>query len=373
METVLMRAKKITCGITIFLSMALTVLMCCLTTPEDTTISAIQVRQPILGVLWAVASALAVYFNLNYLRKNCGIENTCFKLFLIIGSVAAILTPFTMSDSPIGFSLPFINLHRLSAIIFAIITYVALITMLFAGRKRHKVIYPVFASVLLVVGLINVYGIFALSSYISALMETCLVLVGLTVLFLVNFLLDDSAQPKDSDKLDTKSGRRLSAASISIAILSAIICGIVAIPSYHVARTETVISAPVIPSDGYQEIKEEHFSIYLPDTWQQRKYSDLINYYDDVNRNSYSVTYGDEVKFETITQFHIIRNANVKSSEIISYMGYEMLITQMEEGDVVTYTYRFNCNGTGISIVLSFRGEMGNMPDTIFRSINIYQ
>lgn len=32
------------------LSMSLTVLMCCLTTPADTTISAIQARQPVLGV-----------------------------------------------------------------------------------------------------------------------------------------------------------------------------------------------------------------------------------------------------------------------------------------------------------------------------------
>lgn len=372
METVLMRAKKITCGITIFLSMALTVLMCCLTTPEDTTISAIQVRQPILGVLWAVASALAVYFNLNYLRKKCGIENTCFKLFLIIGSVAAILTPFTMSDSPIGFSLPFINLHRLSAIIFAIITYVALITMLFAGRKRHKVIYPVFASVLLVVGLINVYGIFALSSYISALMETCLVLVGLTVLFLVNFLLDDSAQLTETT-LDRKKSRRVSVAAISIALMFAMICGIVAIPAYHVTRTDTAISAPVIPEHGYQKITEEYFSIYLPETWQQRKYSDIVNYYDDVARNSYSLTYGNEVKFASITQFHIIQNAKVQSSEVISYMGYDMLVTKIEDGNTMIYTYRFNRDEKSICISLSFSSDAGDMPDKIFRSLNIYQ
>ena len=35
-----------------FLSMALTVLMCCLTTPTDNAISAIHARQPILGVAW---------------------------------------------------------------------------------------------------------------------------------------------------------------------------------------------------------------------------------------------------------------------------------------------------------------------------------
>lgn len=91
--------------------------------------------------------------------------------------------------------------------VFAIVTYVALVTLLFAGRNRHKVIYPVFSGVLLIVGLVNVYGIFAPSSYtyISALMETCLVLVGLTVLFLVNFLLDDPAQQKSGEKIDAKS------------------------------------------------------------------------------------------------------------------------------------------------------------------------
>ncbi len=372
MEAVTLKKEKITCVITMFLSMAFTVLMCCLTTPEDTTISAIQVRQPILGVLWAIVTSIAVYFNLNYMRKKCGIENTCFKLFLIIGSVAAFLTPFTMSESPIGFSVPFINLHRLSAIVFAIITYLALITMLFAGRSHHTVIYPVFASVLIIVGLINVYGIFAMSSYISALMETCLVLVGLTVLFLANFILDNPIQSKDSDKLDIRSGRRLSVTSISIAVLFALICGIVTIPAYYVEQTEIVVSAPVIPSDGYQEIKEEHFSICLPDTWQERKYNNVVDYYDDVDRNSYSLTYGNEVNFETITQFHIIRNTNVKSSKIITYMGYKMLITQIEEDGVMTYTYRFNHNNTGINIALSFRCEAGNTPDTIFRSINIY-
>ncbi|MFR1478745.1 MAG: hypothetical protein ACLSB9_25130 [Hydrogeniiclostridium mannosilyticum] len=53
---------------------------------------------------------------------------------------------------------------------------------------------------------------------------------------------------------------------------------------------------------GIKRLRKNIFH-YLPDTWQQRKYSDLINYYDDVNRNSYSVTYGDEVKFETINSF----------------------------------------------------------------------
>lgn len=47
-----------------------------------------QVREPILGVLWAVATALAVYLNLNYLRKKCGVENTCFQIFVTIGSAA---------------------------------------------------------------------------------------------------------------------------------------------------------------------------------------------------------------------------------------------------------------------------------------------
>lgn len=375
METTVTKRKKLACGATIFLSMALTVLMCCLTTPDDTTISAMQVRNPILGVLWAVATALAVYLNLNYLRKKCGVENTCFQIFVIIGSAAVLLTPFTMSESPIGFSLPFMNLHRLSALVFAIVTYVALTTLLFAGRNRHKIIYPVFSGVLLIVGLVNVYGIFAPSSYtyISALMETCLVLVGLTVLFLVNFLLDDPAQQKSGEKIDAKSGRRLSAAAISIALLIALICGIAAIPAYHVTRTDTVYSVPVIPANGYQEIKEEYFSICLPEAWQQRKYSNIVNYYDDVDRNSYSLTYTKEVRFETITQFHIIQNAHVKSSEVVSYMGHDMLITEIADGDAITYTYRFNCDGKGISIALTFTGETGNTPDDIFRSINIYQ
>ena len=136
------RTKKIWNIALLLLSMAFTVLMCCLTTPQDTTLSAIQVRQPILGVLWALFTALATLFHMEYLRKKNGIENRCFQIFLWIGAIAALLTPFTLDESPIGFTLPFVNLHRLSAIVFAVVTYVAMITVLIAKRKTYGAFIP---------------------------------------------------------------------------------------------------------------------------------------------------------------------------------------------------------------------------------------
>lgn len=121
------RPKKLRNIALMFLSMSLTVLMCCLTTPADTTISAIQARQPVLGVAWALSTALAVLFNMGELRKKCGVQDLCFRIFLWVGSAGALLTPFTLADSPIGFTVPFVNLHRLCAVIFAVVTYVAMI------------------------------------------------------------------------------------------------------------------------------------------------------------------------------------------------------------------------------------------------------
>ena len=71
----------------------------------------------------------------------------------------ALLTPFTLADSPIGFTVPFVNLHRLCAVIFAVVTYVAMITLLLARRRTYGRIYTAFVAVLLAVGGLNVYGI----------------------------------------------------------------------------------------------------------------------------------------------------------------------------------------------------------------------
>lgn len=206
-ETTVIKLQKTRCGATIFLSWALTVLMCCLTTPDDTTISAMQVREPILGVLWAVATALAVYLNLNYLRKKCGVENTCFQIFVTIGSAAALLTPFTMSESPIGFSLPFINLHRAVCHGFRHCHlcgagHVAVCRR--NGTRSFIRFFPV-CCLLWDWSMCMEYLHHLPIPIYSALMETCLVLVGLTVLFLVNFLLDDPAQQKSGEKIDAKS------------------------------------------------------------------------------------------------------------------------------------------------------------------------
>ena len=242
------RPKKLRNIALMFLSMSLTVLMCCLTTPADTTISAIQARQPVLGVAWALSTALAVLFNMGELRKKCGVQDLCFRIFLWVGSAGALLTPFTLADSPIGFTVPFVNLHRLCAVIFAVVTYVAMITLLLARRRTYGRIYTAFVAVLLAVGGLNVYGIFALSTFISALMETCLILVGFTVLLLANYVVPALPGEETGDRKHTQ---KLSVTVICISVLVFLICGITAIPSYRVQVSDEAIPAPRIPQSGF--------------------------------------------------------------------------------------------------------------------------
>lgn len=197
---------------------------------------------------WALSTALAVLFNMGELRKKCGVQDLCFRIFLWVGSAGALMTPFTLADSPIGFTVPFVNLHRLCAVIFAVATYVAMITLLLARRRTYGRIYTAFVAVLLAVGGLNVYGIFALSTFISALMETCLILVGFTVLLLANYVAPELPGEETGDRKRTQ---KLSVTAICISVLVFLICGITAIPSYRVQVSDEAIPAPRIPQSGF--------------------------------------------------------------------------------------------------------------------------
>jgi len=352
----------------IFLSMALTVLMCCLTTPTDTTISAMQARQPVLGVAWAVITSLAVFFNMDYLCKKCGIHNLCFRIFLWIGSIAALLTPFTLSDSPIGFTVPFINLHRLCAVIFAVVIYVAMITLLLAKRKTYGKLYTIFVAVLMAVGGLNVYGIFALSSFISALMETCLLLVGFTVLLLASYVVPELPSKEAGD---TKRTQKLAVTAICIATLIFLICGITAIPSYRVQISNEVITEAQIPQSGYTEVDSEYFRIALPENWQERKYSDYALYYDDIDRNRICVTYEAKKNFDNMTRFNVIQNFSVTSARLISYMERPMLIVEKQEHGDRIYSYLFNYGDKSVSITLTFTSAEADCHEEILYSLQI--
>jgi len=362
------RTQKLRNIVLMFLAMALTVLMCCLTTPTDATISAMQARQPVLGVAWAVATSLAVFFNMDYLRKKSGVNNLCFRIFLWIGSLAALLTPFTLSDSPIGFTVPFVNLHRLCAAVFAVVIYVAMITLLLSQRKTYGKLYTIFAGVLLAVGGLNVYGIFALSSFISALMETCLILVGFTVLLLANYVVP--SLPTGEANPATQ-GRKVTTTAICVAVLLLLICGITAIPSYRVQISSESIEQRQIPADGYAQVESEAFSIYLPESWQERKYRDVVLYYDDIDRNSMSVTYENKKNFETITQFNVIQNLNVTSARLISFMGQPMIVLEKQEHGNFVYTYLFNHGDVAVNVTLTFTSTEADCHEQIFHSLLI--
>lgn len=352
----------------LFLSAALTILMCCLTTPQDATISAMQARIPVLGVAWGVTTALAVYFNMDYLRKKSGVDNLCFRIFLWVGSIAALLTPFTLGDSPIGFTVPFVNLHRLCAVLFAVVIYVAMITLLLARRKACGRLYALFVVVLAAVGGVNVYGMFALSSFISALMETCLILVGFTVLLLANYVVP---KPAEAEKDSPKRAGRLTATAICVAVLVLLLYGISAIPSYRVQVSDEVVAARRVPDAGFSEVESEHFRIYLPDTWQERKYSDLVLYYDDVDRNSMSVTYEARKNFENISRFSVIQNPNVASARVMTYMEHPVLIVEKRERGVYSYSYLFNSGDVAVNVTLRFGSAEADLHETIFHSLLI--
>ncbi len=352
----------------IFLSMALTILMCCLTTPMDTTISAIQARQPVLGVAWAVVTSAAVFFNMDCLRKKCGVHNLCFRIFLWIGAVAALMTPFTLRDSPIGFTVPFVDLHRLFAVVFAVVTYVAMITLLLTKRKAYGRLYSVFAAVLIAVGGLNVYGIFALSSFISALMETCLILVGFAILLLANYVVPERS---DKEANDAGRNRKLSVTAICVATLIFLICGITAIPSYHIQVSDEAVTVRQIPPGGYTEVSSACFSVYLPDSWQERKYQDVVLYYDDVQRNSMRVVYETAKNFDNIPKFSVIQNSNVISAKRITYMNRPMLIVEKREKGAYIYSYLFNWGDRAVNLTLTFTDSAADCHDEIFHSLLI--
>ena len=362
------RTRKLWNIALVFFSMALTVLMCCLTTPNDTTISAMQARQPILGVAWAVITSLAVFFNMDYLRKKSGVNNLCFRIFLWIGSIAALLTPFTLENSPIGFTVPFINLHRLCAVIFAVVVYVAMITLLLYKHKTYGKLYLIFAVVLLAVGVLNVYGIFALSSFISALMETCLILVGFTVLLLASYVIPELPNEEAGD---TKRTQKLTVTAICIATLVFLICGITAIPSYRVEFSDESITEQQIPQAGYTEVNNAYFQLYLPESWQERKYRDIALYYDDIDRNSVSVAYETAKNFENIPKFNMIQNFHVTSARLISYMGQPMLVVEEQENGSYIYSYLFNAGELAVHITLTFTSAKADCHEEIFRSLLI--
>lgn len=204
------------------------------------------------------------------------------------------------------------------------------------------------------VGGLNVYGIFALSTFISALMETCLILVGFTVLLLANYVVPELPY---NEAGNAKQSQKLTVTAICIAALVFLICGITAIPSYRVQVSDEVVIQRQVPQSGYAEVDSDYFSIYLPENWQERKYSDLILYYDDIDRNSISVTYESQKDFDNISKFSVIQNLNVTSSRLITYMGQPKLVVEKQEGSNYIYSYLFNCEDVAVNLTLTFTSE----------------
>ena len=79
-------------------------------------------------------------------------------------------------------------------------------------------------------------------------METCLILVGFTVLLLANYV--GPALPGEETG-DRKHTQKLSVTVICISVLVFLICGITAIPSYRVQVSDEAIPAPRIPQSGF--------------------------------------------------------------------------------------------------------------------------
>jgi len=179
-------------------SIVLTMIMCFLTNNEETTISSMQAKYPLLGVIWSLIAAIAVFVNLEFLRKSSHIEKRWFKNLIGIGSFSVILTPFTLPESPIGFTLSFIDIHLLSAVFFAASCYISLMVILYSHRGKHKISYYTMSSILLVIAIVTIYSIIALGGYITAPLEALLLTAGLTVLFVTNFVIPE----KDLKKMN---------------------------------------------------------------------------------------------------------------------------------------------------------------------------
>lgn len=185
------------------LSVLLTIVMCLLTNEKETTISAMQAKYPSLGIIWSLLAAFTVFLNLEFLRKECEIENIWFKRLIAIGSFSVILTPFTLPESPIGFTLSFIDLHLISAIFFAATCYISLIIILITHRQKHKTQYMTMSLILSIIALVSVYEIFSMGGYITAPIEAMLLISGLVALFVTNFVLDDKTEVNEKTQVLT--------------------------------------------------------------------------------------------------------------------------------------------------------------------------
>lgn len=180
------------------LSIFLTIVMCLLTNEQETTISAMQAKYPPLGIIWSILAAVTVFINLEFLRKECEIEKVWFKRLIAIGSFSVVLTPFTLPESPIGFTLSFIDLHLISAVFFAATCYISLIIILISHRQKHKTEYLTMSLILSIIALVSVYEIFSMGGYITAPIEAMLLISGLVVLFVTNFVLDDKNKESET-------------------------------------------------------------------------------------------------------------------------------------------------------------------------------
>lgn len=141
----------------------------------------------------------------------------------------------------------------------------------------------------------------------------------------------------------------------------------------HVQVTNEAITERLIPQAGYTEIQSEHLSVYLPSEWQERKYSDVVAYYDDVDRNSFSIIYENQKDLDSLPKFSVIQNANVTSAKLISYMGHAMLVMEEQENGNFVYSYLFNTDGMTVTMTLTFTSQEADVHDEIFYSLLIYE
>ena len=172
---------------TLAVAALLTALLFGMTRAAGETISDMQLRYPVLGVVWAVATAFATAFNLEVCRRSSGITSKLYIAVTVLGCALLVLTPFTMPKSVVGFTLDFVDLHLVCAVAFAATSYICLAAALFVRPCRHRAAYVLLGSGLLAVGVANVFAILSRGGRVYGLMEGVLIMCGFAVLFAVNY------------------------------------------------------------------------------------------------------------------------------------------------------------------------------------------
>ncbi|MCL2846498.1 MAG: hypothetical protein FWE38_02290 [Firmicutes bacterium] len=183
---------KIACGVTIAVSIILSITMLVTADTNLTTGEPINIRTDAFSVIgfanremffiWGVATGLAVFLNLRLLAVRLGLVHRWFTALLAFGCSMTLVTVSVMGYDSIARPI-----HVGSAALFGFCTAISLIIILVKKLKKNKRITSMYLTIFAMTAVIFVFTTIYVG-WLTALTQILLTNISLVIMFASNFM-----------------------------------------------------------------------------------------------------------------------------------------------------------------------------------------